>query len=589
MFRPYEMRKVNIIVLNEDVNKVLDVLYDLKLIEFFNFEEKNFEKYEIDKEKKIYSDLLKIRSIISILSKFKSNNYIKSNYNENIGEEVSKFYKEYEELKEKKLFYEDEIRRLTVLKKLKLNKKDLDSNSLLIGFVNIDNEHYLNDLKEMKLKHKKVIIGDRVYFVVYNFDKDKYKLNFSFKEFYLPKKLESIDLVKEKLNKILVKIEKIKSKLSDLANKNLYGLKQKQEELNREIEINEIKIKFGKTSNITVFSGYVTKKDVKKLKKSLDEVLGGDYVLEVIKVSSDENVPVKLNNVVGAKSFEALLKMYSFPRYDELDPSFLLLLTFPVFFGFILGDVGYGLISLIFFSILKPKFSKFKDFFTILQLSSFVSILFGLFFGEFFGFEIHKGFIGMFSRIEEPQTLLLIAILFGVIHINLGLILGFINELSHSIKNAIFHKLSWIVLEVAALLLYLGYNGNDSMKVAGYVVLVLSLFMIYKGEGFIGIIEVPSFFTNILSYARLMAVGLSSVAIAILVNDYGTKLLSGNVFSIVLGILLFSIGHIFNIVLGNFEGFLHTLRLHYVEHFTKFYKGGGKEFKPFGLVEEIEE
>jgi len=102
------------------------------------------------------------------------------------------------------------------------------------------------------------------------------------------------------------------------------------------------------------------------------------------------------------------------------------------------------------------------------------------------------------------------------------------------------------------------------------------------GHGFIGIIEIPSFFTNILSYARLMAVGLSSIAIAVLVNEYTLVLFSKGAIGIFAGVLLFTFGHIFNIVLGNFESFLHTLRLHYVEFFTKFYTGGGREFVPFG-------
>jgi V/A-type H+-transporting ATPase subunit I len=120
-------------------------------------------------------------------------------------------------------------------------------------------------------------------------------------------------------------------------------------------------------------------------------------------------------------------------------------------------------------------------------------------------------------------------------------------------------------------------------KWVGLLVLLLSVIMIYGGEGVQGLVELPAIFTNILSYMRLGAVGLASVGLAVVINEeLVMPFFAKGGFFILAGILIMVIGHTINIGLGIIGPFLHSIRLHYVEFFTRFYKGGGKEYSPFG-------
>jgi len=295
---------------------------------------------------------------------------------------------------------------------------------------------------------------------------------------------------------------------------------------------------------------------------------------------------VKLKNPGPVRPFEFFMDLYTMPTYRELDPTFLVFLTFPLLFGFMLGDFGYGLVTLVLFIALKKKMPKAKNFFNILIFASIATIFFGLLFGEFFGFEEigHFKLPHIISRSHQVTELLYLAVAVGVIHINIGLIAGFYNELkSHGFMAALYAKGGWIVLQIGVALLALSYLKIIALPIyTGIIFFVLSLLMLLKGEGIRGLIELPGIFSNILSYARLMAIGLSSVKLAEVINESATEMFHGGGFLILTGILLLLVGHIVNIGLGLLGSFLHSLRLHYVEFFTKFFHGGAKKFKPFG-------
>ena len=571
MLKTHTMKKIHLFVLNKDVKKVSNVLYDLRLMEFFSIKKEKFDSYESEKLPLESGEILKLRSTITLLKKYHKKD-IEEGSDENAIQKAHDYQEKISKLSKEILHLEDEIKRQEILVHLKLSKEQIEDKESTIGFIPIEAGLKLETLKEEKFKVKtyKDKLTKRLYFYT-----NTKKINFQFKEFYLPKSVD-VSLVSELKTKSQEK-NKIEEKLTDLANKNLHNIRQEELHLSKIIATHEAKNNFKKTENFTVLSGYVPEVLVTKLKRSIEKEIGNKF--DIVEEQADEDAPVKLKNGPVTSNFESLLKMYSFPKYGEYDPTFLVLLAFPLFYGFILGDFGYGLISLIAFTLAKIKWPEYKEFMSILQLSSISSMIWGIIYGEYFGYEPYY----LFPRAYMPETLLIIALLFGLFHLNLGFILGFLNQAKYNIKKAIYNNLSWVVLEIGIILVVLGNLISQGVfSYLGYLAMLIAAVMLYLGHGIMGIIEIPSFFTNVFSYARLMAVGLSSVAIAVLVNEFSVAFFEKGAFGIVIGITIFTIGHIMNIVLGNFESFLQALRLHYVEFFTKFYQGDGKEFEPFG-------
>jgi len=197
-------------------------------------------------------------------------------------------------------------------------------------------------------------------------------------------------------------------------------------------------------------------KDITKSKKKIADVAEGRIHIQK---EEGEEPPIKHENNRAVQPFESLTDLVSVPRYNELDPSFMLLLTFPLFFGFMIGDAGYGLTTLaVFYDGGMKLFPKAADIFKSLMYASIATIIFGLAFGDAFGFIIFGNEsaltqltgIGLFSQIPilfhrahhlGQGQVFEISILIGLVHVNLGYLLGFYNEyVNHGIKEASLRK-----------------------------------------------------------------------------------------------------------------------------------------------------
>ncbi|MFH1181737.1 MAG: V-type ATP synthase subunit I [Candidatus Woesearchaeota archaeon] len=352
-----------------------------------------------------------------------------------------------------------------------------------------------------------------------------------------------------------------------------------------ELEKAEAPLKFASTNNIFVITGWVPEKKLGFVKQQLTRAGMDKVSIEARYPDEHDVVPSMLENPKEAKPFEFFLRLYAMPQHSEIDPTVFMAITFPLFFGFIIGDIGYGIVLLAMFLLMMKKLPALKDLIAVMAISAVSSIIFGFVFGEFFGAEQLFGheLPRLLIRTEGVVELMYIAIAVGLVQLNLGYALGFVNVFrAHGLKHALLEKGSWILFEVGIALIALPFLGIKLPAYLGYGILLISLAGIWMGEKIRGIVEIPGLFSNVLSYTRLMAVGVASASLAVVVNDFaGSFFAKGGLF-IIGAILLLLIGHVINIALGILGGFLHSTRLHYVEFFGKFFKGGAIPYRPFG-------
>jgi V/A-type H+-transporting ATPase subunit I len=181
-----------------------------------------------------------------------------------------------------------------------------------------------------------------------------------------------------------------------------------------------------------------------------------------------------------------------------------------------------------------------------------------------------------------------LSIALGLAHILLGLVLGFINHLRAGERWSAAGKIGWIGVELALVLFVLAYIFQ-TIEPISYLLAGLGIFslaLVVRAEGITGIMEIPTLASNILSYARILAIGVSSLAIAEVINSLLMPSAQDG-WLILLKLPIFVAGHILNLVLGMFESLIQSARLNYVEFFSKFFAGGGHKFTPFALKEGL--
>jgi V/A-type H+/Na+-transporting ATPase subunit I len=353
---------------------------------------------------------------------------------------------------------------------------------------------------------------------------------------------------------------------------------------------------FGVSEYTFVIMGWIPKKLLKHARNSVKKAFGDRVVINELSTSwkDMEMSPTCYNNPRWVKPFEFIMQLISPPHSREIDPSPILAIFFPFFFGIMVGDIGYGLVILTVALLIKHRMKALKwatDMADILIISSIPTIFFGFIFGEFFGdFGEVMGWLHpvtlfgiTWNRVEAMIPMLILAIAIGIVHIFLGLIMGIANAYTMKSKKHLSEKAGMLLMLIGLiiLVLMLAEVVPQNAIYPTIVMIIVALPLILYGAGVFGTIEIMSTVGNILSYARLMAIGMASVILAMVANRLGVA------FEIVIiGIIVAILLHALNIALAMFSPSIHSVRLHLVECFSKFYEGGGKEYRPFGRASE---
>lgn len=387
--------------------------------------------------------------------------------------------------------------------------------------------------------------------------------------------------------------EEILDELTALAENWLDELIALKEQLEIEKQRCEIYSSFGRTENTHMFEGWVTAKKLDNAVNIIENSTDGYAIVDVSDPDVDnDNIPVKLDNPRWARPYEMFVHMYSPPDYREIDPTIIMAIVFPFFFGFCLTESGYGiadaLIGYIIFRGLGRNSKLAANLGLIMVACGVWAVILGAVTNSFIGDFVPRFMWGdpslaiqttvpAINSFVFPQNILIMALLVGVIHINMGLVIGAYNNIvKGDIRDALGSQIPWFVLEAGVVLLLVGglYVGAP--------VIIASLAMLLYFNGIFGIMDVSGFLGTLLSYARLLALCLSTGGIATTVN-----ILTGMVAELipVIGIILAPIvfvgGQIANGAFQTLGAFINSLRLHYVEFFAQFYIGGSQKFRAF--------
>ncbi|XZK28920.1 V-type ATP synthase subunit I [Clostridium perfringens] len=488
---------------------------------------------------------------------------------------------------------------------------ELNSFEKVVTFLGVISSQNLENMKnEIESEFKESYIE-----VISNTDQDSYVFVMTMKE-----RAEEMDEVlknfgfsafqtkyKEKAS-VLVEEFKLKIKEIEAQKADLRGVLSNYREEKRTLELayeyysnillrKEASENFLKTDRVVVIQGWVPKNDNSSLEGIIQSSVGDMYYLEFEEVKEEEvaEVPVKLHNKGPAAAFDSITEMYSLPRYDEIDPTPLLTPFYLVFFGMMVADLGYGLVlfagSLLAMKLLNldEAQEKFAKFFMYLSIATTVA---GVVFGTAFGFELPFGLI---NPSRDTNLLLILSVGFGVVQIFFGLFIkAYMLIRDKQYLYALFDVGSWIMLLIGLPMLF--FDGPISLvgkvlAIVGSILIILTQGRDEEtkgaqiGQGLYALYGITGYVGDLVSYTRLMALGIAGGSIAAALN-----LIIGmfpGIAVIIVGPLFFIAAHTFNMLLSLLGAYVHTARLQYVEYFSKFYEGGGKAFTPFRTINKF--
>ena len=367
-----------------------------------------------------------------------------------------------------------------------------------------------------------------------------------------------------------------------------------------------------------LISGYIPQCEAGHLESYLTDHY--DCMVDVEELKENEEAPVILKNNPFSTNMEGIVESYGLPHKGELDPTTIMSFFYVFFFGMMLSDAAYGAIVAIVCAVLVKKFPRMSEgmrkslrLFFYCGISTLVwGILFGGYFGnivdivsqKFFGTTVTVPAL-WFMPLDDPMKLLVFSLLFGVIHLFVGLgIKGYLCLKDGKVMDFICDVLLWFVLLVGLIMMLLPseifasisqmnisfpawLNTTAKVMAAGGAIGILLMSGRDKKNpalrlalGAYDLYNITGWLSDVLSYSRLLALGLATGVIASVINQMGS-MLPNNVIGVIAFIVIFIVGHALNLAINLLGAYVHTNRLQFVEFFGKFYEGGGEPFRPF--------
>ncbi len=401
-----------------------------------------------------------------------------------------------------------------------------------------------------------------------------------------------------------------------------------KEVLSAESERLSILGKASEAKYVTMVEGWIPEANVEHAMRHLKDKL--DIIFTDVRAAAEsEEPPTKYNNLRPLRPFEVIVGLFATPKYGGWDPTPLIAYFFAFFFGLMLGDVVYAVGLFLAARFILPSFvddpeaDGFKSFQRVIYTSSVVAFIVGVvsgvwlgdFFYRFLGID-HGEIPGVVGAIREtlmdPIRFIVFALVIGLIHINIGHLLGLIIGVQEGNKGVVLSRAGIFVFQIFGipLLLYkmldfdllyrmIGLPMGDFISIflygtiIGFMMIVIAAFMQMKGLGAIfWLFDVTGILGDVMSYSRLAGVALATFYLASAFNMLarmvfealsGALPVVGIAIGIIAAIVILVFAHLLNLVLSGMAAFVHSLRLCFVEFLFKFYEGGGRQYEPFCL------
>ena len=396
---------------------------------------------------------------------------------------------------------------------------------------------------------------------------------------------------------------------------NLASLKETSENI---LALLKAERKIFQSGRLATVKGFVPKKKFQELNEKVTGMLEGKVLVLKNELAESADPPTKVSNNRFVKPFEELTKLYGLPHYDEVDPTPIMAITFPIIFGLMFGDLGHGLVLLfggLVIGLLIKGNRAIKNVCYIMAACGAAASVAGLVFGEAFGQPLPWGALWI-NPTENTSvnvfTFLLFTLFVGIIQIISGIVIEMVNfALKHQYADAILTSTPKIAFYTGGIYLIAAYQLNFGAWLSGpifwpllaFIVLVVGKPVYLKaiksathhdgehaeqdtlsGRLFEGGDLITRLLSNTISYSRILALLMAHWALLLVVYTVASQINpvgSTSVLTLALAGIVIVGGNIFVLALEGLIVFIHTLRLHFYEWFSKFYQGNGSEFSPF--------